>query len=338
MQAIRLEKHGAIDVFELREVPIAEPQAGELRIRVQAAGVNFADLLARQGIYPACPPLPCVLGYEVAGQVDAVGAGVDEQWIGRSVMALTDFGGYAEWACVDQAYVWSLPDGLEMSQAAAIPLNYLTAWGLLRAMGSLQVQDTVLIHNAGGGVGLAAIDIALHTGARVIGTASESKHQRLLQRGAHHVVDYQRGNWAAAVAEIAPQGVELVLDPIGGAHWKLSQSLLAPTGRLGMYGISSASAHGMLGKLNLLKLFVNAPVFHPARLIPGNQGAFGINIHAMYERSDLFDRWMQALLGGLADGWVRPSVDKVFAFSEIADAHAWIEQRKNFGKVVLVPD
>lgn len=338
MQVIRLKKHGAPEVFALEELARPEPEAGQVRIQVHAAGVNFADVLARQGIYPACPPLPCTLGYEVAGVIDAVGEGVAADWLGQRVMALTDFSGYAQYSCVGEAYVWPLPDGLDAVQAAAIPLNYLTAWGLLREMGSVQAQSKVLIHNAGGGVGLAALNIATAVGASVVASASAGKHARLLQHGASHVVDYRREDWVAQVRQCMPQGLDLILDPIGGAHWKLSQSLLAPTGRLGMYGISSASAHGLLGKFNLLRLFLGAPVFHPAKLIPGNQGAFGINIHAMYERSDLFDRWMQSLLQGWRDGWLKPRVDKVFALSDVAQAHAWIEQRKNFGKVVLVPD
>ncbi|MGJ8670479.1 MAG: zinc-binding dehydrogenase [Oceanococcus sp.] len=338
MRAIRLEKHGAPAVFALRDVDKPEPEPGEVRIRVAAAGVNFADVLARQGLYPGCPPLPCTLGYEVAGEIDALGAGVDKGLLGQKVMALTDFGGYAEYSCVAAPYVWAIPDGMDMIQAAAIPLNYLTAWGLLRAMGSLQSGSQVLIHNAGGGVGLAAIDIALARGAEILATASESKHARLLDRGVTHLVDYRQSDWVRRVQGLVPQGFDLILDPIGGAHWKLSQSLLAPTGRLGMYGISSASAPGVFGKLNLFKLFLSAPIFHPARLIPGNQGVFGINIHAMYERTELFDAWMQELLIGWQEGWLRPCVDKVFAFSDIQHAHEWIEQRRNFGKLVLIPD
>ena len=343
MREIRLEKHGPAEVFAVREVAPAEPTAGQLRIRAKAVGINFADILARQGIYPACPPLPCTLGYEVSGLVDAVGEGVDSDWLGRRVMALSDFSSYAEQVCVDQRYVWQIPEGLatELSwaQAAAIPLNYLTAWGLLRAMGSLHSHETVLIHNAGGGVGLAAVDIAKSLGARVIGTASASKHTRLLERGVDHAVDYRQAGWVDAVADLTqPHGVDLVLDPIGGANWKLSRSLLSATGRMGMYGISSASAPGVFGKLKVLQLFLGAPMFHPAHLIPSNQGAFGINIHAMYERADLFNLWMEQILAGLVAGWVRPCVDKTFSFNEVALAHCWIEQRKNFGKVVLLPD
>ena len=338
MQAIRLEHHGGPSVFKQRDMAEPEPGAGELRIRVAAAGINFADILARQGIYPACPPLPCTIGYEAAGVVDAVGAGLSPDWIGRSVMALTDFGAYAEAVCVAAEYVWALPPGLSATDAVAVPLNGITAWGLLVAMGALEASDTVLIHNAGGGVGLAAVDIARHVGATIIATASLTKHERLLDRGVDHVVDYRLSDWEAAVLDITEgEGVELAIDPIGGRHWRRSFAVLRSTGRLGMYGISSASAPGVIGKLGLLRLFAGAPIFHPARLIPGNRGVFGINIHAMYEESARFGRWMEKLLAGLQAGWLRPTVDRVFPFSEVAVAHAYIEARQNFGKVVLVP-
>ncbi len=339
MQVIRLERHGPSSVFELRELVEPEPGPGEVRIAVQAAGINFADILARQGIYPDCPPLPCTLGYEAAGVIEAIGSGVDPAWLGRRVMALTDFGAYAQKVCCRVDYVWSLPAGLSWEQAAALPLNYLTAWALLCAMGGLQAYECVLIHNAGGGVGLAALDIARAIGARVIATASSAKHQRLGARGAEHVLDYTQAGWQAEVLELTEgRGVDLAIDPIGGPHWRQTQSLLAPGGRMGMYGISGASGAGAWGKLKLLRLFLGAPWFHPARLIPGNQGVFGVNIHAMYQEARLFRLWMDSILAGVASGWAGPHVDRLFRFSEVAEAHAMIESRENFGKLILLPE
>lgn len=338
MQAIRLERHGEPAVLQLTEQPEPEPAAGELRIRVAAAGINFADILARQGIYPDCPPLPCIIGYEAAGVVDAIGDEVDPAWLGREVMALTDFCAYAEAVCVAVPYVWEKPANLSFTDAVAIPLNGITAWALLVAMGALHAGETILIHNAGGGVGLAAVDIARHRGATIIGTASAGKHAQLLARGVDHCVDYRQDDWETEVMALTGgRGVELAIDPIGGGHWRRSYRLLRKSGRLGMYGISSASAPGILGKLGLLRAFAAAPLFHPAQLIPGNRGVFGVNIHGMYEEHERFGQWMGALLQGVADGWLRPQVDRCFRFSEVAKAHSYIEQRRNVGKVVLVP-
>ncbi|MGH8482054.1 MAG: zinc-binding dehydrogenase [Nevskiaceae bacterium] len=338
MRAIFIERSGGCDVLKVRQVDPPRPKAGELAIEVRAAGVNFADILARQGIYPDCPPYPCVVGYEVAGVVSAVGDGVERSWIGKDVLALTDFGGYAETCCVGAAYAWEKPASLSFEQAAAIPLNYITAWALLIAMGALARGETVLIHNAGGGVGLAALDIAKWTGATIIGTASARKHEFLFARGCEHCVDYGAGDWPAQVLRITHgRGVELVIDPIGGAHWRKSYGVLRKTGRLGMFGISSAAVGGFRAKLELLKLVVRTPLFHPLGLVPGNRGVFGVNIHKMYEESGKFRDWMAGILRGVQEGWVRPHVDRAFRFEEAAAAHAYIEGRGNIGKVILAP-
>lgn len=338
MRAVYIERAGGVDVLRLRDAPAPEPRAGELAITVRAAGVNFADILARQGIYPDAPPTPCVVGYEVAGTVTAVGQGVDRAWLGKDVLALTDFGGYAEVACVGAEYAWEKPAALSFEQAAAIPLNYLTAWALLIAMGGLARGDTALIHNAGGGVGLAALDIARWRGAATIGTASARKHDFLRARGCDHCVDYAAADWPAQVLRLTQgRGVELAIDPIGGASFRHSYSVLRKTGRLGMFGISAAAVGGLRAKLALLKLVLSMPFFHPVRIIPGNRGVFGVNIHNMYEESGKFRAWMAEILRGVAEGWVRPHVDRVFPFAQAAAAHAHIEGRGNIGKVILAP-
>jgi NADPH:quinone reductase-like Zn-dependent oxidoreductase len=338
MRAIFIERSGGYDVLQVRETPAPQPKAGEVAIRVAAAGINFADILARQGIYPDAPPFPCVVGYEVAGTVTAAGDGVDRAWIGKEVLALTDFGGYAEAACVGAEYVWEKPARLTFEQAAAIPLNYITAWALLGAMGGLSPGETVLIHNAGGGVGLAALDIAKARGATAIGTASARKHEFLRGRGCDHCVDYRAADWPAQVLALTGgRGVELAIDPIGGPNWKKSYGVLRKTGRLGMFGISAAATGGVGAKLALLKLVARTPFFHPLRIIPGNRGVFGVNIHNMYEESGKFRSWMSAILRGVDEGWVRPHVDKVFPFAEAGAAHRHIEGRGNIGKVLLVP-
>lgn len=338
MRAIFIERSGGCDVLKVRPIEAPRPRPGELAIDVRAAGVNFADILARQGIYPDCPPYPCVVGYEVSGVVSAVGEGVDRGWLGKEVLALTDFGGYAEVCCVGADYAWEKPAGVSFQQAAAIPLNYLTAWALLVAMGGLARGETVLVHNAGGGVGLAAIDIARWRGATIIGTASARKHPFLLERGCGHCLDYTAGDWTAQVLRITGgRGVELAIDPLGGASWRRSYRVLRKTGRLGMFGISSAAVGGLRAKIELLRLVARTPLFHPLGIIRGNRGVFGVNIHRMYGESGKFRAWMGEVLRGLQEGWVRPHVDRAFAFDDAAGAHAHLEARANVGKVVLVP-
>jgi synaptic vesicle membrane protein VAT-1 len=337
MRAIQIERAGGPEVLRVRETPAPGPKAGEVAIAVRAAGVNFADVLARQGIYPPAPPCPCVVGYEVSGTVSAVGEGVDRAWLGRDVIGMPHFGGYAEVACVDLAHVWDKPARLSFEQAAALPENYLTAWALLVGLGGLKRGETVLVHNAGGGVGLAALDVALHLGATIIGTASARKHEFLRARGCHHCVDYADPGWPARVRELAGGGVDLAIDPIGGANWKKSWSVLGAGGRLGMFGVSGAATGGAAAKLSLLKLVLGMPWFHPLRLMSANKGVFGVQMHEMYAHTGKFRAWMGEVLRGVEEGWARPHVDRVFRFDEAAAAHAHIEARGNIGKVILVP-
>lgn len=339
MRAIHIVRPGSPErSFEIRDVPTPKPAANELLVRVRAAGVNFADILARQGIYPEAPPRPCVVGYEVSGVVEAAGGPEGAAWVGKEVLALTDFGGYAEAVKVDHRHVWEKPSALSFEQAAAIPLNYITAWGLLVAMGGLSRGETVLVHNAGGGVGLAALDVARHVGARVLGSASPRKHAFLKERGLDHAIDYTRPDWPAEVLRLTDgKGVELAIDPIGGAHWKKTYGVLRSTGRMGMFGISSAAAGaGLKAMLGMLKLLASSPIYHAGKLIPANRGVYGINIHSMYADWEKLDAWMRQILSGVDEGWVRPHVDAAFPFAEVAAAHARLEVRGNLGKVLLV--
>ena len=313
------------------------PAPGEAQVAVVAAGINFADILARQGLYPDAPPLPLVVGYEVSGTVRAVGTGVEESLVGQDVVALTRFGGYSSALNVPAAQVFAKPGVLSHAEAASIPVAYLTAWQLLVVQGGLREGDTVLIQNAGSGVGLAALDIARHVGARTIGTASPGKHDFLTARGLDHAVDYRTGDWTREVRALTDdRGVELVIDPLGGESFRRSRSVLRPTGRLGMYGVSAASSNqGLRGKLQLARTAALMPLFHPVPLMNANQGAFGVNLGHMWHETDMIAGWMQILLMGVADGWIRPHVDKTFPLAEVGTAQTYIEERKNTGKVVL---
>lgn len=336
MRQVIIAGHGGPDQLRVRETPDPTPGVREVRIRVRAIGVNFADVLARQGIYPDAPKPPCVVGYEVSGVVDAVGPHVGTDWVGREVFALTRFGGYADTVVVAVEQMFGKPASLSPEQAAALPVSYLTAWQLLVVMGALSPDDTVLIHNAGGGVGLAAVDVATHIGARILGTASPAKHAFLKARGVHEAIDYRTGDWTREVGRLTDgRGVELVIDPLGGAHWRRSWGVLRSTGRLGMFGVSTASESRMGGKLRLLKVAVGMPWFHPVTLMDRNRGVFGVNIGHLWEEMDKVGTWMQAILRGVDEGWVRPHIDRTFPLEEASAAHEYLEQRRNIGKVLL---
>ncbi len=338
MRQVVTTRNGGPEVLKVEEAPERTAGAGEAVIAVEAAGLNFADILARQGLYPDGPKKPCVMGYEVAGVVESVGEGVDRSIVGLPVVAMTRFGGQSEKVVVAERQLFEKPESLSFEQAAAIPVNYLTAYALLVAMGGLRAGESVLIHNAGGGVGLAALDIAKHIGATTFGTASPSKHDFLRSRGLDHPIDYRTQDWLPILKQLTnDRGVELVIDPIGGAHWKKSYSALRATGRLGMFGVSVASANGITGKLKMLKAALQMPRFHPLGLLNKNRGVFGLNLGHMWHEPEKVMEWIEALMAGVSEGWIRPHVDRTFSFDQAGEAHTYMEERRNIGKVILVP-
>lgn len=338
MKQIWITGIGGPEKLEVREAPNAAPAADQVRVRVHASGVNFADVLARKGLYPDAPKPPCVVGYEFSGVVDGLGAGVDARWLGREVFGLSRFGGYTDGVVVPLDQVFDKPARLTHEQAAAIPVNYLTAWQLLVVMGALTQDETVLIHNAGGGVGLAAIDIARHVGATIHGTASAGKHDFLKARGLHAAIDYRSEDWRVPLARLTGgRGAELIIDSLGGGHWKKSYRALRSTGRLGMFGVSTASESRLPGVLKFLPMVAGLPLFNPISLMGANRSVFGVNLGHLWHENAKLRSWMQALIEGVDAGWVRPHVDQVFSFAQAGRAHEYLEARKNIGKVVLVP-
>jgi len=338
MRAIVTTRNGDVEVLKVETRPDPVPGRDEVLVRVKAAGLNFADILARQGLYPDGPPKPCVMGYEVSGIVEAVGSDIDQSLIGKPVVAMTRFGGQAELVAVPFAQTFDKPEKLSFEQGAAVPVNYLTAWALLVTMGGLKKDEAVLIHNAGGGVGLAALDIAKHIGAKTFGTASVSKHEFLKARGLDQAIDYRGQDWLTVLMDLTGgRGVELVIDPLGGSSWKKSYRALRTTGRMGVFGMSTASASGIRGKLRALKAIAQTPRFHPLSLMNRNRGVFGLNLGHMWNEGEKVASWTAEILRGVHEGWIQPHVDRAFPFDQVVEAHRYIEARKNIGKVVLVP-
>ncbi|MDX6385688.1 MAG: synaptic vesicle rane protein [Blastocatellia bacterium] len=338
MRAIVTKRNGGVDALKVEECPDPVPGTGEVLVRVKASGLNFADILARQGLYPDAPPKPCVMGYEVSGIIETVGNGGDRSLIGKPVIALTRFGGQAELVAVPIGQVFDRPEQLSFERCAAIPVNYLTAWALLVTMGGLQRDESILIHNAGGGVGLAALDIAKHIGAKTFGTASAGKHEFLKARGLDQAIDYRTQDWLAVLMDLTEKrGVELVIDPLGGSSWKKSYRALRATGRMGVFGMSTASANGIMGKLRALKAVAQSPRFNPLGLMSRNKGVFGLNLGHLWREGEKVSSWMKEIVDGINEDWIHPHVDRSFSFDQIAEAHLHLEGRKNIGKVVLVP-
>jgi len=341
MRQVVITRKGWPEVLQVREVLDPRPGPGTVRIRVAAAGVNFADLMMRQGLYPDAPPLPAVPGYEVAGTIDAVGSGVTDWQAGQEVVAMTRFGGYSEVVCVPVAQVYLRPPNVSAEQGAALLVNYLTAYQMLMVMARVRAGDTVLVHGAAGGVGLAAVQICVQQGARVIGSASPGKYDFLHEQGVHDLFDSRQQYFAEEVrAATGGRGVEIALEPRHGRWIMESYRALTKTGRLVLFGFSSAAAGKQPSRWAALKTLGQVPwlTLNPIRLMNDNKAVAGVNLGRLWDRQEMVSHWVQQLLTWLQAGQVNPHVDRVFPFSEAAASHHYLHDRRNLGKVVLVPD
>ncbi|MFB0516457.1 MAG: zinc-binding dehydrogenase [Candidatus Neomarinimicrobiota bacterium] len=334
---VQIPRHGRPEVLRVVEVPRPEPKAGEVLICNHFAGINFADVMARLGLYPGAPKPPAVPGYEVAGEIVDVGPGVTDVMPGDKVFALTRFGGYSGHVAVPRIQVRLVPEGISLETAAALPVTYLTAYLMLFNLGNLKPGQTILIHNAGGGVGTAAVQLAGITGARIFGTASRAKHERLRQLGVGLCIDYRKEDFVARVMDMtAGRGVDLVLDAQGPAHFRRSLKALAPLGTLVMYGVQ----HN-IGRTRLLsspfKLLseVLTVKFAPITMMNANQGIYGFHLGRLWHNLEPLEAALEQLVAWLKEGQINPLVDQIFAYHQAAQAHAYIQDRRNFGKVLL---
>ncbi len=336
MRQVVIPRYGPPDVFEMRERPDPSPGEGQIRIRVRAAGVNFADILARLGLYPDAPKPPLVVGYEVAGTIDQIGRAVTGFSDGDRVVALTQFGGYADTVVVDAARAFHFPDALSDAEAAAFPVNYLTAALALYRMAALAPRETVLVHNAGGGVGVAAIQLARLRRATVIGTASAGKHDALRSFGVDHAIDYRHADVTAEVMKLTRgRGVDVILDPIGGDSFTASYRMLAPLGRLIVFGLSAAAPGERRSFWRAARAWLATPRFDPLSLINRNHGVFGLHVGHLWSERPQIAPLIEMLVSELRAERLTPVVARTFPLERAADAHRFIQSRANIGKVVL---
>jgi NADPH:quinone reductase-like Zn-dependent oxidoreductase len=337
MRQVWITKFGPPEVLQMKEAPDPTPGPGEVRIRVRASGVNFAELMARLGFYPDAPKGPFVPGYEVAGTIDALGDGVRDRSIGQRVLGMPKFGGYADTLIVPVDQSAPMPDGMSFEEGAALPVVYLTAHHAMLFTGNLRGGSTVLIHSAAGGVGLAAIQLARARKCRILGTASTEKHEFLRAEGVQHPLD-SRGDVPAQVrAAVGERAVDLILDPVGGRSWKDGYALLAPAGRLVMFGASNLVGGEQRSLLRAIRTVLAMPRFAPMSLMRENRTVSGVNMGHMFERQDLVLPQLAALLDLYRAGTIKPHVDRTFPLAEAAAAHHYLHSRKAKGKVVLVP-
>ncbi|MEA2441592.1 MAG: hypothetical protein QOH76_3016 [Thermoleophilaceae bacterium] len=338
MRALVITEYGGPEVLKVEERPDPRPGPGEVRVRVRAAGVNFADLLARMGLYEDAPKAPCVVGYEFAGEVDEVGEGVIDYAPGQRVLGGCRFGGYAELVVTGATELLPLPDDWSFEEGAALCVHYVTAYAGLVRYGSLREGEDVLIHAAAGGVGIASTQVARLVGASTIyGTASASKHDAVRGFGVDHVIDYSSQDFRKEVRRIAgeKEPLDVVMDAIGGSSFRKSWSLLGAGGRLVCYGASSVMSGEKRNLGTIARSIATTPIFHPLPMMRSSRSVIGLNMLRLWDARGSFDEYLGPLQGWIEEGKLRPVVAEAFPLERGGDAHRFLAERKNIGKVVL---
>ncbi|MAS35252.1 MAG: NADPH:quinone reductase [Anaerolineaceae bacterium] len=322
MKAIRVHQNGGPEVLSYEDVPLPEPGPGEVRVKIEAAGLNFVDVYKRKGLYKGS--LPMTPGEEAAGVVDSVGPDVTDIQVGQRVAYAQSMGSYAEYAVVPARTLVPVPDNVELRDAAAVILQGMTAHYLCYSTYPLRAGDTALVHAAAGGVGLLLVQIAKGLGARVIGTVStEEKAQLAREAGADEVILYTQVDFETETRRLTDgHGVEVVYDSVGKDTFDRSLNCLRPRGFMVLYGQSSGPV----------------PPFDPQIL--NARGSLYLTRpsmgHYLASRTELLQR-AGDLFQSMLDGNLQVRVDTAFPLAEAAEAHRYIEGRRTKGKVLLIP-
>ncbi|MEQ1878993.1 MAG: zinc-binding dehydrogenase [Bdellovibrionia bacterium] len=338
MERIYLVRNGGSKTaFEFKTEPDPVPGPGQVRIKVEASGLNFADVLARLGLYPDAPKLPCVIGYEVVGRIDQAGPGVDAK-IGERVLSMTAFGGYASHVVVPADNVIPIPANLDAATATALGTQFTTAWYCAEEMVRLHKGDHVLIQAAAGGVGTALVQMAKRRGCIIYGTSSNPEKLKLLKElGVQHPINYREKDFETEIRRLRNgKGVDYVFDSLGGTAFKKGMRLLQPGGR--MVFIGAAEMAGPTKSIfKMLKTALGFGLIPPIRLVSTSTGVIGVNLyHVSQSRPDVLRECFRNCIELVFKGELRPILGKAFPARDIADAHDFLGSGKSTGKVALV--
>ncbi len=325
---------GVLKLLEQKPSPLGTSQ---VRIAVKRAGLNFADVAARVGLYPDAPKPPMVMGYEVSGVITEVGTAVGNLSVGQRVLAMCRFGGQATEVTVDESTVAPIDDAMSFDSAAALPVNYLTAFHLLFEIAPLRPGMRVLIQMAAGGVGLAAIELCQTVpNVEIFACASKEKHAFLKQKGVQHCIDYKTQDYQAYVSHHTNgKGVHRVLDALGGKDWKKGFQLLCKSGHLLCFGWANMVSGSRRNPLHVLREFLSLKRYSPMELMDRNASVSGVNLGHLWDETALLKSHLTALLELYRQGKIAPHVDQVFSLAQGADAHAYLQARRNIGKVLF---
>lgn len=335
-----MTKFGPPEALKVQEWADPFPGKGEVKIRVKAIGLNFADVMARLGLYPGVPKPPFIPGIEVCGIITRLGEGVRKWRRGDRVIAATAFGGYAEYAIAKQDRVFPLPRRMNFDEGASLSVTYLTAYHGLVTLAHLQQGDKLLVHAAAGGVGSAAIQVAKHLGAEIFATASTAEKLEFARnQGANHLINYRTDDFEKNIRKSTNgYGVDVVFDSIGGAVLKKGWRLLAPMGRYVLFGFSGIAGKRTYSKIKALREVLAAPILLPHTLLSRNVSLSCFNLNFLTQKSAYLRNALRLILDWQATGIVRPVIGTRYPFERIAEAHAFMQARKSIGKIVIVMD
>ena len=334
-----ITKHGSAQTaFQLREEEIPQPKAGFIRIETEGFGINFADIMARKGLYQDAPPTPCVVGYE------SVGRTMDESVIsgkkiptGTRVVAFSRFGGYSTHVLADERAVQPIPEDMPLGEALALAVQYCTAYHCAEERVSIFPEDHVLVQAAAGGVGTALVQLLKRKGCTVYGTAgSEEKLAYIKEQGVHFPINYRKQNFAKVIREkLGSRGLDVVFDSLGGKSYSDGFKALGKGGRIVGFG-AAEQVDGGFQVINQLKLAANFGLFSPIQLLMNSKGMIGVNmLHVADDRPEVLSRTMKAVVDLWKAGEIKPVVGKIFNAVNIAEAHEYVEDRKSMGKVAV---
>lgn len=340
LRFLALTGFGGYDKLKLQTRPAAPPAPGpgQVTVRVRASGLNFADVMARQGLYDRTPPLPYTPGMEGAGVVVAVGEGVQDRKVGDRVMVLVRYGMWQEEVTVLSAQTFLMPEAMTFEEAAALLVNYITAYMVLFDFGHLRPGHSVLVHMAAGGVGIAALQLCRTVeNVTVFGTASASKHEILKENGVTHPIDYHTTDYVEAVKKISPKGVDIVMDPLGGADTTKGYNLLKPMGKLITYGMANLMTGPKRNLMALARTWWNQFSVTALQLLPANRAVCGYHLGYLDDEVELVSGVVSRLVALYNQGHIKPHIDSVWPFEKVADAMKQMQEKKNVGKILLVP-
>ncbi|XP_016426847.1 synaptic vesicle membrane protein VAT-1 homolog [Sinocyclocheilus rhinocerous] len=347
-RALVLTGYGGYDKVKL-QVKKGKPalKSGEVMVRVKMCGLNFADLMARQGLYDRLPSPPVTPGMECSGIIEAVGEDVTDRKVGDKVLVLNRSGMWQEVVVVATTHTFLIPEGMSFEEAAALPVNYITAYLMLFDFGHLRPNQSVLIHMAAGGVGIAATQLCKTVNdVTLFGTASASKHEVIGQGGVTHPIDYRTRDYVEEIRKISPKGLDIVLDPLGGSDTHKGYNLLKPMGKLISYGAANMLAGQKKNLFAVAKTWYQQFSVHTLSLIQGNRSVCGFHLGYLDSETELIAQAMAAVVDLITkmfmdlyrQGKIKPRIDSTYHLEQVGDAMRRMQERNNIGKIILTTE